>query len=461
MQDIRRAHQKFYSEANKIKQDEIILRFSQVTSTKRIRSRKDQYSKQVTVKYLLPRLVGEHSEMVRVCKTAFRKILQITKRRVETVCKKYYTTGDSLKENRRGDTRSEKYINHVAAAKSFIEGLKPIQSHYNRSRNITRHYLSSDLTIKFLWEMYNKSKPELTVQYDYFRNIFDLQYNIGFGSPATDRCSFCMMSEERIKLSVCPSEKNEFSTKLKVHKMKADRFYQKIAEQEEGVLTFSFDCQKNQVIPKVPDQRAYYSRQLYVYNFTVCIGSSHDNQNKDNTFLYVWAESEHKKGSNEIASCIFHRLSNTDFSGVHTVQLFSDGCGGQNKNQIVLGMLCNWFQNQAPPLVKKILLFYPIVCHSYIPPDRVFGRLEKKIRAKDTIISLDDYIEIFQKEGTVIRVVSNAQKGNNCVVYDWKTEVQNVFKTPAQYHFKFAPTKRLILTKNKKKLGSGSRRGTL
>lgn len=35
--------------------------------------------------------------------------------------------------------------------------------------------------------------------------------------------------------------------------------------EDEGVLTLSYDCQKNLVLPKVPDQSAYYGRQAYFY----------------------------------------------------------------------------------------------------------------------------------------------------------------------------------------------------
>ena len=55
---------------------------------------------------------------------------------------------------------------------------------------------------------------------------------------------------------------------------------------------------------------------------------------------------------------------------------------------------------------------------------------------------------MFNSEGSVIRVSSESPE--NCIVYDWKSAVKTVMKPPAQYHFKFAPTKRIIVTKIKK-----------
>lgn len=45
---------------------------------------------------------------------------------------------------------------------------------------------------------------------------------------------------------------------LAVHKRKAKVFYDTLRTSRETDLVLSFDCQKNQVIPKIPDQAAYY-----------------------------------------------------------------------------------------------------------------------------------------------------------------------------------------------------------
>lgn len=83
--------------------------------------------------------------------------------------------------------------------------------------------------------------------------------------------------------------------------------------------------------------------------------------------MYIWLETEYKKGSNEISSFIYHRLKNTDLTDVHTIRLFSDRCGGQNKNQVMLSILSNFLQ-ECPSNIKNINYFYPIVGHSFIPP---------------------------------------------------------------------------------------------
>lgn len=104
------------------------------------------------------------------------------------------------------------------------------------------------------------------------------------------------------------------------------------------MIVLSFDCQKNLVNTKVQDQIAYYSRQLYTYNFTVVRGSSETKLNKNNVFIYTWMEHEFHKGSNEIATAVFHCLARLDLSTYKKIRLSADGCGGQNRNSTMVAM---------------------------------------------------------------------------------------------------------------------------
>lgn len=140
------------------------------------------------------------------------------------------------------------------------------------------------------------------------------------------------------------------------------------------MITLSFDCQKNLVLPKVPDQSCYYSRQLYLYNFTIVKGSSKDPLNKNTTYAYIWTENEYAKGSKQIASAVYDRLNKTDLTDVTHVRL--DGCAGQNKKIIMISMCMRWILDN--PQIKKIELVFPVTGHSSMPPDRVFGNIKKK-----------------------------------------------------------------------------------
>lgn len=93
-------------------------------------------------------------------------------------------------------------------------------------------------------------------------------------------------------------DETRLQTEKSVRKMKAKAFYSHLKEKKDGLLTASFNCQKNQVLPKLSDQAAYYQRQLRVYNLGIVVGDSGDSkdrQNRENVFLYNWNERNRKR----------------------------------------------------------------------------------------------------------------------------------------------------------------------
>lgn len=58
----------------------------------------------------------------------------------------------------------------------------------------------------------------------------------------------------------------------------------------------------------VKNHCAYFSRQYNFYNFTIVIGNSKSQLTTENVLCYYWYETERPKGSNEIASAVYHTL---------------------------------------------------------------------------------------------------------------------------------------------------------
>lgn len=238
----------------------------------------------------------------------------------------------------------------------FYKKINVIGNHYCRSKSSSRVYISSELNIKKLWRIYNaEAQNSLTVKESYFCYIFCTNFNIGFDTPSTDACSTCINFQEKIKHINCDTKRNELKTELKLHKLKTNIFYSKLKYNKKYLLIVSFDCQKNQALPRVPDQAAYYSRQLYKYNLTIIIGHLKFEYTKDNIFIYHWDEMEHAKESNEIASAIYRSLSNLVIpTSIKTVRLVADGCGAQNKNSTMIGMISKRFLSLAPVHIEDV-----------------------------------------------------------------------------------------------------------
>ena len=61
----------------------------------------------------------------------------------------------------------------------------------------------------------------IPVKINFFRKVFNTEYNLGFGNPRTDVCSTCLQGGERIKTCTDPNVKTALITELRVHKLRA------------------------------------------------------------------------------------------------------------------------------------------------------------------------------------------------------------------------------------------------
>lgn len=445
--DIIKFHNAFYSTYNKIDQDNFILQHSKVSSIQRRRLKSGTGNKKnISIVYYVRR----RNCKIPVCRSTFLSILGLKKGRVNgVVMRNFKSNGATACENRGGNRKEKKFAGIKISIKNFIKKLVPLEIHYCRGKIKCRQYLATNLSIAKLYKMYISETEDQfkSVKQSYFRRIFNTSFNIGFGSPATDVCSTCLTLDEKIKREKDANKKKDILITKRVHNLRAKAFYNLLKEEKENLLTLSFDCQKNQPMPKVPDQRAYYSRQLYTYNFTIVVGSSKSKLSTDNVFIYTWTEDVLPKASNEIASALFHCLcANVEKNEkATTIRLMADGCSGQNKNTSVLGMLCKYLMDYAPERVKTVELIFPIVGHSFLPPDRVFAQIEKLIKKTDVIPNPKSYIEFFKQRGTVLNL------GTEIEVLDWKTASNEVLKSTSGMHFSIKESKRFIIKRNKQK----------
>ena len=119
--------------------------------------------------------------------------------------------------------------------------------------------------------------------------------------------------------------------------------------------------------------------------------------------LYVWQEHQHRKDSSMTASALHHCFTDCLRGRLHNatqLRLFSDSCYGQNKNMNVLSMLLAL--RKAYFLHLTINFTFPIRGHSFLPADRMFGRIEQELRRKDTILLPSDYHAVLRSHGTLL-----------------------------------------------------------
>lgn len=441
MYDVKAFHDLFYKKKNKLYQDTIIHKYCTADEPNKSRIRDNTRGKKsITIKYSIRKSDGKGAK---VCRQFFLSILNIKKDRVQGVMRRFLANGTPPKEGRGGDRIKSKNDDKKGAISTFIESLTCSESHYCRSKTIVRKYLPCELNIRKLHKMYNESVDgKLQVKECFFRNYVNSQYNIGFGTPQTDMCSDCLKTKEKLKTEANSDVRKELMLANRVHKLKAQAFYWYLKTDGNNIQCFSFDCQKNLSLPKLADQSAYFSQQFNLYNFTVVKGSSSTKLNPENVTSYLWTDHHLPKNSSVIASALFDVLSKFNFSEeITTVRLFADGCAGQNKNSIVIGMLAAWLYRVAPKHISKIEFIFPVVGHSYMPPDRVFGLIERKVKNNPAITDPEEYYKIIS-EVSYIQIL-----GKDWDAYKWKEVTTSIIKPPTNWHFQFNCAKRFILDK--------------
>lgn len=315
-------------------------------------------------------------------------------------------------------------ITTTASIIQFIKKIPAQDSHYGR-RTSGRRYLSPELSIAKLWRLWKSERESKNLQkasLAKFKKIFYTKFNLSFTNPKVDICSICEVYKNRIAANI-ESDVNEAA--LALHKANANLFYQRLKESKNNgeTLTITFDMQQNQPLPKTNVAEAYYSRQLWLYNFTIVVHGK-----KYRSFTYTWLESDSGKGSNEVTSALQHFFDNKVMKTIQRIrykkiELFCDSCPEQNKNA---AMLCFLVRTAHNPIIRKyiteISIIYPIKGHSYMPPDRVFGRIEKKLRKMEVIKTPAQYQEFFEQEGTVYVY------GDSWAVYDYKSLATTALK---------------------------------
>lgn len=445
MRDVMSFHKLYYKKSEKQYQDHFILKHVKIFNCKRRRPGQSKNldnpkcydSKLRTTKYFVRNV---DKEEIPVCSETFKNILQVSRPRINNVTAQFHVKG-FIEDRRGGFKKHAIYQPKNECVMKFINSLKCIESHYCRGGN-QRKYLSSSLNIKRLWKIYSSEPTNLPVKLSYFRSIFNNKYNLGFGTPQTDVCSLCIELSEKLKREDDPAKKNVLITEKRVHKLKYKAFYDKLKDPNPNTLILSFDCQKNLPLPKVPDQSTYYSRQVYVHNFTVVKGNSKSELGQDNVTAYCWTENEYCKDSNLIASCLLDTLETTDMTGYSTLRLVSDGCSGQNKNSTLMTMVSTWLVSQnANQSIKEVEIVFPVTGHSFLPADRVFGNIEKELKRKEVLVNPKEVYDIIKKYAKIKLV------GTDVKVYDFKKAKETIIKEVQKWHFQISKIKRVYINR--------------
>ncbi|GBP40872.1 hypothetical protein EVAR_88933_1 [Eumeta japonica] len=217
-------------------------------------------------------------------------------------------------------------------------------SHYS---NRELYYLEASLNVKIMFELFSKDYPQYkdVVRYDYYRTYFKQNFDYRFGRPQVDVCSVCEELESKIKsTSLNDNAKRVAVAEKMVHVKRAKKFYNKqkeiltLCNDKDDVGAIVFDYMQNLPLPKIPVQEMFYLRKLWLYEFCV-----HDLKTNEAHFC-TYHEGEAKRGPDEVCSLLWMMIQRMD-PKIKELHVFSDACGGQNRNNTLIRIQGDYTDN--------------------------------------------------------------------------------------------------------------------
>lgn len=187
--------------------------------------------------------------------------------------------------------------------------------------------------MKIMYDEYKKKYPINPVS----RFIYEREFHakgLKIKPLKIDTCKRCDKLANAINFAKNEDERQQFKAEQELHHRKAEKAkHQKQVDTEECMhdpskLVLAFDLQQCLPTPHLQTSVVSYKRQLWVYNLTI------HNCKNGTSVHHMWHEGEAERGSNEVGSALYKYIMDLP-AEVEELTLYSDTCGGQNKNSVI------------------------------------------------------------------------------------------------------------------------------
>ena len=354
-------------------------------------------------------VLNTRNQRIKVCRNAFSVLYAIKSKaifRLTTLLASGQPPVDKRgKHMNRGNTLPPEIL---GAIDNHLQEFPLHHSHYSSSHI---QYMSAELDIKTLHHLFCEKYPQyaLRVKYDFYRRYYNENYGYRFGRLQIDVCCKCEELEMKIRSPALNDTAKRVAVAEKmVHVRRAKKFYSKqkeilqLCKENEDVGCLVFDYMQNLPLPKIPVQEMFYLRKLWLYVF--CI---HDMKTGSSNF-YIYPEGIAKRGPDEVCSLLWLKIQDMSPT-VKELHIFSDACGGQNRNNTLVRFLLTLVSLGRFHTIHQ---YFPVRGHSFLQCDRIFGTAKRKIRKMDRIYTPDEYCQLIQtarKSGYYVIKVTSEQ----------------------------------------------------
>lgn len=366
----------------------------------------------------------EHGTKLRVCQSTMTQTFKVTKRRLQMIYEKIKFNIDlndqrgkhANRPHKIAETEKEQIREHI---KSF-----PCEiSHYGRNTS-KKNCLHPALSIQRMYHLYLEKYENSKITYFTYREIFNTDFNLRFGTPRSDTCKYC--DKLFNKMIACENEEEykKLETETNLHHRKAEKAYATLALEQENAnennIVLCVDMQQVIFTPNLTHSDVFYKRQYANYNF--CVKDFH----RDQSEMFVWHESIAGRGSMEIASCVFKFITNhytpLGPGEFRKLTMWSDRCVGQNNNWTMIALFGLMIKNKYFSEINQKFL---VSGHSFLPCDRDFAIIEKYKKTQKLHVP-KDVKEMIETSKITSKFIVNEM--NQIDFYDFGLLLQNLKK---------------------------------
>lgn len=357
---------------------------------------KDDKSKPIESSFTYCALKG--NTKVQVCRKAFVNLHALSNKSLQRLTTLLNSGKSPVDRRGQHGKQPRKPDDIIIKIRDHIESYPKKMSHY-ASQTVT--YLDATLSIKKIHDMFLEKYPDLTnnnmVKYEFFLKYYKDNYNYKFGRPQVDVCSICEDLTVKMRSPLNNNARLAAAADILVHKRRAKKFYSKMKSIPElcgdrpDVTAIAFDFMQNVPLPQLPVQEMFYLRKLWLYVFSV------HNLKTNESMFYTYQEGSGKKGPNEVCTLILKYIQTKIPDEVKELYIFSDACGGQNRNHTLVRMLLALTMTGR---FSKINHYFPVRGHSFLPCDRNFATVKRAIRKFDRVYTPAQYNEIIENAKT-------------------------------------------------------------
>lgn len=357
---------------------------------------------------------------LRVCKMMFLNTFSISHGMTSTITRNI--VNNKLSKDQRGAQKNAAYHSTsptIQSIRDHVYLFETVPAHYVR-KDSKRLYLEQGLSCKKMYDLYldwMSTRPGVNVASErQYRDTFNKDFNIGFFVPKKDQCNTCTtwkINEGN------PEIRTQLLPEFEVHNVNRQRSRDLKAEDKlrarkcPELCVAVFDLEKTLNLPKAETNLLYYKRKLAMYNCTVYdLGNT-------NGYCYIWTEDIGKRGSNDVASCVLDFIGKQVENGKTEFILYSDNCGGQNKNRFMFSMFA-----YASALFRISITHRFLECgHTQNEGDSMHSAIESASRYKD-LYTPDQWMRVMEaarpsKPYNVIQISQND-------IFDFKDVESNI-----------------------------------